>query len=185
MTRREPPVLTVRQTVGVVEPRLIQLDVETYLKGVVPFEMPSSWPMAALLAQAVAARTYALATRKHRARGETWDVCDTECCQVWRPSPQQARANDAIAATSGMVGITRDTRRLVPMFFSASCGGQTINTWAPTYLKATACPCGRETRGHRHGLCQYGAKALAEAGYSFLDILHHYFDLDIVPNYGE
>ena len=40
------------------------LDLDTYVRGVVAGEMPSSWPLEALKAQAVAARTYALATRK-------------------------------------------------------------------------------------------------------------------------
>ena len=41
-----------------------ELDIDTYVRGVVAGEMPSSWPLEALKAQAVAARTYALATRK-------------------------------------------------------------------------------------------------------------------------
>ena len=40
------------------------LDLDDYVRGVVAGEMPNSWPLEALKAQAVAARTYALATRK-------------------------------------------------------------------------------------------------------------------------
>ena len=41
-----------------------ELDMDSYLRGVVAGEMPSTWPLEALKVQAVAARTYALATRK-------------------------------------------------------------------------------------------------------------------------
>ena len=40
------------------------LDLESYIRGVVPAEIPATWPAEALKAQALAARTYALATRK-------------------------------------------------------------------------------------------------------------------------
>ncbi|NNH24590.1 SpoIID/LytB domain-containing protein, partial [Pseudokineococcus marinus] len=84
------------------------LDLEAYLRGVVPAESPASWHPAALQAQAVAARSYVLATLTPRA---AWDTCDTTACQVylgyetrsgstttWR---QPASTNAAVAATAG------------------------------------------------------------------------------------
>jgi len=59
------------------------LGVETYLASVVGSEMPHRWPLAALQAQAVAARTYAL---KQRSRGGAWDVKATvasQCTAAW------------------------------------------------------------------------------------------------------
>lgn len=53
---------------------------EQYLRGVVPRESPSSWAPAALQAQSVAARSYALAVR---APSGTADLCDTTACQVY------------------------------------------------------------------------------------------------------
>ncbi|WP_186814597.1 SpoIID/LytB domain-containing protein, partial [Actinotalea fermentans] len=53
---------------------------EQYLRGVVPRESPASWGAAALQAQAIAARTYALAVRNTAA---TADLCDTTQCQVY------------------------------------------------------------------------------------------------------
>ena len=54
---------------------------EEYLRGVVPNEMPSSWPQEALRAQAVAARTYAM--REAQDRGGYFDVYDTTASQVY------------------------------------------------------------------------------------------------------
>ena len=61
-----------------------EIPVEQYLLGVVPREMPASWPSAALQAQAVEARTYALRVREFaRAQRKAWDICATAACQVY------------------------------------------------------------------------------------------------------
>jgi SpoIID/LytB domain protein len=54
-----------------------------YLRSVVPTEMPASWLPAALHAQSVAARTYALWTQRYNNRGFA-DICDTNSCQAYR-----------------------------------------------------------------------------------------------------
>lgn len=54
---------------------------EDYLRSVVPAEMPAGWPLQALKAQAVAARTYAL--RDALTPGAAWDTCDSTSCQVY------------------------------------------------------------------------------------------------------
>lgn len=55
---------------------------EDYVKGVIPYEMSGSWPVEALKAQAVAARTYAVRNLDaHRSYG--FDVCNTTHCQVY------------------------------------------------------------------------------------------------------
>lgn len=58
------------------------VDIEDYLYGVVPREMPSSFPEEALKAQAVAARTYAI-HNKGKYSKEGYDLCDTTQCQVY------------------------------------------------------------------------------------------------------
>jgi hypothetical protein len=66
----------------------VTLSFEDYLKGIA--EMPASWPMAALEAQAIAARSYALATTGWDGReGEPLDtpICATTACQVYRGIP--------------------------------------------------------------------------------------------------
>ena len=57
------------------------LDLESYVKGVIPYEMNGNWPLEALKAQAVCARTYACRTSKHLSV-YGFDVCNTTCCQV-------------------------------------------------------------------------------------------------------
>ena len=100
------------------------VDMEDYLKGVVPREMPASWgddSPAALLAQAVAARSYALATMSPTA---TYDVFDDTRSQVYGGmSGEDARTSRAVDATRGTV-LTYDGRIITAFFFSTS-GGET------------------------------------------------------------
>jgi stage II sporulation protein D len=56
---------------------------DRYLAGVLGREMPASWPVAALRAQAVAARTYAAFERAHAGPARGWDTCDSAGCQVY------------------------------------------------------------------------------------------------------
>ncbi len=60
------------------------VSMETYLRGVVPAEMPASWSAEAVKAQAVAARTYAAKLRAGVSSGSIYDLCDTTSCQVYR-----------------------------------------------------------------------------------------------------
>ena len=106
---------------------------ESYLRSVVPNEMPSSWPQEALRAQAVAARTYAM--REMQDRGGYFDVYDTTASQVypgarlydgsWRVvrNYEASSTNAAISATAG-VHLRYGGR---PAFtqFSSSNGGVT------------------------------------------------------------
>jgi peptidoglycan hydrolase-like amidase len=173
--------------------KIANMDVEDYLECVVGAEMPASWPYEALKAQAIAARTYALATTKHR--GDGYDVCTSTCCQVYNPATRSPRSTQAVRETAGIVGLTKDGV-MQPMFFSAYCGGWTLGNWA-WYMKHVPCECNpgvteeeaatanRQRRGgHRNGLCQYGAKAMAEKGLGMWDILNHYYDLRFTTNYG-
>lgn len=97
--------------------RLInQVPVEQYLRGMGEVRDPS-WPAAALQAQAVVARTYAL--RAMRANGE---ICDTERCQVYLGQQAEYGSMDrAVAATAGMVVVHNG--RLASAVYSASGGG--------------------------------------------------------------
>ncbi len=55
------------------------IGLEEYVKGVIPYEMDDDWPLAALEAQAVCARTYASRGNRHSG----FDVCSTTCCQLY------------------------------------------------------------------------------------------------------
>jgi len=70
---------------------------ESYLRSVVPSESPSSWKPAALQAQAVAARTYALWRRAHMNLGYA-DICDTTACQVYH-GVQQLSSSGSVLRT--------------------------------------------------------------------------------------
>ena len=91
-----------------------------YVKGVVPNEMPSSWPMAALEAQAVAARSYALAT----SGGGAFDVYDDTRSQVYGGRDSESmRTNRATKRTSGEV--VRQGKQVATTYFFSTSGGRT------------------------------------------------------------
>jgi stage II sporulation protein D len=99
------------------------LALETYVQGVVSAEVPASWPLAALEAQAVASRTYALTAH---AGGAKFDVYADTRSQVYRGVAAETPQTDAaIAATAGQI-VTYEGRPAITYFF-ASSGGHTEN----------------------------------------------------------
>lgn len=77
------------------------VDVEDYVKGVVPYEMSGSWPVEALKAQAICARTYAVRTTKHLS-SYGFDLCNTTDCQVYYGTGSATANSDrAVEETSG------------------------------------------------------------------------------------
>ena len=107
---------------------ILTLPVETYLQGVVPYEMGDGFPEEALKAQAVCARTYALS---HLNPDAVWDVVDTTNDQVFRGIPENSpKSLQAVADTTGLV-LTCDGK-LITAWYGASNGGQTelpSNIW--------------------------------------------------------
>ncbi|MBO5011502.1 MAG: SpoIID/LytB domain-containing protein [Elusimicrobiaceae bacterium] len=99
------------------------VNMEEYLQGVISSEMPTKFPMNALRAQAVLARTYALKhLGKHRSYG--YDVCDTQNCQVYGGvSAESERANAAVESTMGET--LNYKNKPIESVFSANCGGIT------------------------------------------------------------
>jgi len=99
------------------------VDLESYVRGVVSAESPSSWPAEALKTQAVAARTYAITTNKP---GAGFDHYPDTRSQVYRGVAAETRTTDAaVAATDGEV-VTYQGKPVVTYFFSTS-GGRTEN----------------------------------------------------------
>lgn len=100
--------------------RVINLvDLEAYLRGVVPSEMSAVWPLEALKAQAVAARSYTLAALD---RDAPYDICASDRCQVYRGmAAEHPRSDAAIAATEGIV-ITWQGSPAVAYYHSDSGG---------------------------------------------------------------
>ena len=148
------------------------MDIDEYAKGVLPYEMATGWPMEALKAQAVLAKSYALAA------GQVYT--DTRS-QVYGP----LRFPDTNAAVEAVKGVytAKDGQVVMPFYFG-HCSGRTRSPseagWSPvadrSFLQGVECPCGRTSYyGHGIGMCQRGAQALAESGKTFDQILRHYY----------
>ncbi len=140
--------------------KAVSLDLEEYVKGVVAAEMPASFALEALKAQAVAARTFVL--KRARSLGGTGclahpgaDVCSaSEHCQAWVPLESlrkklsyleylafSRRIASAVESTAGMV-ITYQGQ-LIDAYYHAASGGSTDNSeevWsaAVPYLRAVS-----------------------------------------------
>ena len=99
------------------------VDIEDYIKGVVPYEMNTAWPLEALKAQAICARTYAAAhINGHKSYG--FDLCRTTCCQAYYGTNSAGEgSNRAVEETKGMY-ITYDGE-LCQIFYASSDGGAT------------------------------------------------------------
>ncbi len=117
------------------------LPIEQYLYGVIKNEISPEWPREAVKAQAVAARTYALANNtKHQADG--FDICATTDCQVYGGRDSEApKATAAVDATRGLVLTYKD--KLISAYFHSSSGGYTENSenvWSSSqpYLRGVA-----------------------------------------------
>jgi SpoIID/LytB domain protein len=112
------------------------LPLDRYVQGVVPSEVPTSWPVDAVRAQAVAARSYAAYERAHAT--SYYDICDTTSCQVYGGADAEDPAsNSSVKATRGRVV----TYQGEPAFtqFSSSNGGWSSAGSEP-YLAAQADP---------------------------------------------
>ncbi len=127
-----PEAQTVRLLTG---EQIITVPLETYLVGVVAAEMPVSFHVEALKAQAVAARTFAMRQMKN-SKHEDADLCDqSSCCQAWfSPEQMQDKLGDsktlveekaalAVSATAGQV-LKYEDKLIDAVYFSCS-GGMT------------------------------------------------------------
>ncbi|MDE2936917.1 MAG: SpoIID/LytB domain-containing protein [Chloroflexota bacterium] len=102
-----------------------EVDVEQYLRGVVPVEVVHDWPLEALRAQAMAARTFAV-SRIARG-GVDWDVDDTPFSQVYMGvNAEEPETDLAVFTTAGQV-ITHNGAPINALYFS-SFGSRTENS---------------------------------------------------------
>jgi len=101
------------------------VSMEEYLYGVIASEMPSSWNIEALKAQAVCARGFVVSNfNKHKSYG--FNLCASTNCQVYSGvSAETESTNTAVDMTKGMV-LTYDGNPIGSYFFSSS-GGHTAN----------------------------------------------------------
>lgn len=159
--------------------KIVALALDEYLVGVLLAEVPSSFEMEALKAQAVVARTYTL--RRHRAYGGEGcdkapgkaDICsDSAHCQAWL-DPAEAvsgwgaegenflkRVKEAVSATTGEVAVYKG--ELIEAVYHSTCGGKTEAShalWSGgdlPYLQSVDCPyCKRSPYYRKDQLISY------------------------------
>ena len=150
---------------------------EEYIRGVVPAEMPSGWAYEAHKAQAIAARSYALANLGKRAR-YGYDLKDTPEDQAYNgASAETAGTNSAVEETKGIV-LTYNTK-VISAYYSASAGGQTnVNSWGSSVPYLRSVPSFDDNvkkNGHGVGMSQHGANNLAKQGYNAYQILQYFY----------
>ena len=153
------------------------IDVENYIKGVVPSEMPASWEFEALKAQAIAARSYALANLGKQAK-YGYDLKDNTDDQAYGgASSETSKTNRAVDETSGLV-LTYDMK-IISAYYSASAGGMTnTNSWGnnlPYLHSVFSFDDDVKKNGHGVGMSQHGANNLAKKGYNAYQILQYFY----------
>lgn len=155
------------------------VNIEDYIRGVVPSEMPSGWTFEAHKAQAIAARSYALANIGKRAT-YGYDLKDTPEDQAYGgASAEAASTNKAVEDTKGIVLIYN--LKIIPAYYSASAGGQTSSSadvWTKNlpYLKSVPSFDDKiKKNGHGVGMSQHGANNLAKNGYNAYQILQYFY----------
>ena len=114
------------------------VDLEDYVKCVIPWEMSKDWPVEALKAQAVCARTYAVCQTKHRAQG--FDICATTHCQVYQGTAASGANSDAAVDQTAGEFLYYSGRLVQEAVYYSSNGGaseDSLNVWGNDvgYLK--------------------------------------------------
>jgi len=140
------------------------VDLDLYLRGVVPSEMPKTWAAEALKAQAVAARSYALS---HLHPANAFDLYPDTRDQVYLGVPHEAPPTTAaVNATAGQVVLYKG--KVASTYFFSTSGGRTasvqdVNPDAPPipYLVSVPDPYDSISPYHNWGPYQYTARKLA------------------------
>ncbi len=133
------------------------VDIEDYLKSVVPCEIYTRAPDAAQQAQAIAARTYAIRNLNRHTGSENFQLCDKVHCQVYSGIARETKAaSSAVKETAGKILIYgNDPANTV---YHSNCGGYLIDSRAA--WKGTSVP---YLIGHYDGIsgqkpfCHYGS----------------------------
>ncbi len=118
------------------------VELEDYIKGVVPYEMSPSWPLEALKAQAVCARTYAGCSPRHS--DCHFDLCPTVCCQAYKGTSGAGAASDqAVEETAGVMAYYKG-KRIEALYYSSNGGAsednKNVNGYEYGYLKGKIDP---------------------------------------------
>lgn len=153
---------------------LLSVPLEVYLLGVVPAEVFSSWPAAALEAQAVLARTYAMYHVVHP-RGTEFHLYGDARSQAYDPEKFTIETDAAVKRTSG-VYITKPNGEIAFIEYVSKCG-------------RADCPYCQGNPGHKTDfnpegvwpgrVCQYGMKVMALQRYNYEEIIRHFVGYEI------
>ena len=104
------------------------MSLETYLLGI--YEVPESWPIEALKAQVIAARSYALSYTNNGAN----EICTTQACQVYKGGNKGGQWEQAVKATEGEV--LTQSGQVITAWFASTAGGYTHSSgdvgWSST-----------------------------------------------------
>ena len=153
------------------------IDLESYLKGVVPVEMSPSWEYEALKAQAIAARSFALANLGKQSRNG-YDLKDNTEDQAYGGASSETKiTTKAVEETDGLV-LTYDMK-IISAYYFASAGGMTnTSIWGSDLPYLRSVPSfddGVKKNGHGVGMSQHGANNLAKLGYNAYQILQYFY----------
>lgn len=119
------------------------IPLEDYIQGVVPNEVPAFWPLEALKAQAIAARTFALYKMSGR-HDQPYDLDASTNSQVYRGlDSEKEETNLAVKHTRGLVAIHQG--KFIAAFYHSNCGGRTDNVrnvWGNNIIYLAGGSCG-------------------------------------------
>lgn len=167
---------------GVNQGKIIKLDLEEYLRGVVPSEIYASSPYAALCAQSIAARTYGLQKIKVRAKLD-YDVYDNTSDQAYNPIKIDFRSDKAVSDTKGLI-LQYNGNILDTCVYTDANGGKTVSSqqrWGnvrPYLIEKIDqfdAKAGYKKSGHGVGMSQRGAIQAAKDGKTYQEILSFYY----------
>lgn len=168
-----------------------EMELEEYVFGCVLGEMPLGFETEALMAQAVAVRTFTVRQMSGKSKHRNADVCTSPaCCQNFLDGNSKKlkeqnleKLKSAVNATKGMI-ITYDGEPIEAVYH-ASSGTHTLDSedvWGGRleYLRSTPSPEGEKdlavgVYGHRVGMSQHGANLLAKEGKNYAEILKYYY----------
>ncbi len=156
-----------------------KVPLEDYLLGVVPSEMPYRWNIEAHKAQAIVARSYAIANLGKRG-SHGYDLKDNAQDQVYKGvSAEKPQTSLAVQQTRNIV-LTYNNK-VIPAYYHASSGGKTKDAsevWVKNlpYIHAVnGYDSGVKKSGHGVGMSQHGANNLANMGYNHYQILNYFY----------
>jgi stage II sporulation protein D len=137
------------------------VQIESYLQGVVAGEMPDTWPLEALKAQAVAARSYALA---NLVKGKPFDLYADQRSQVYVGlTGEKARTSEAVRDTARQVVLYQG--RVASTYYFSSSGGKTASAadvfgFSVPYLVSRPDPWDKLSPYHRWGPVVLGGRTV-------------------------